>query len=63
MLHSDSEQCATVDVGLLVELLNCSEGINVIEYSTYNEVTVIKLVCAIFIFIHLYSLISYKCAL
>ena len=30
-LHSDSEQCATV--GVLRELLNCRDGINVIEYS------------------------------
>ena len=38
-LHSDSEQCATVDV--LRELLNCRDDINGIEYSTYDEITLI----------------------
>ena len=38
-LHSHSEQCATVDV--LRELLNCRDDINGIEYSTYDEITLI----------------------
>ena len=38
-LHSDSEQCVTVDV--LRELLNCTDYINGIVYSTYDELTLI----------------------
>ena len=38
-LHSDSEQCATVSVSR--ELLNCRDGINMIEYFDYDEVTLI----------------------
>ena len=39
-LHSDGEQCATV--GVLDELLNCRDGINDIEYFTYDEITLIS---------------------
>ena len=34
-LHSDSDQCATV--GVLRELLRCKDGINDIDYLTYDE--------------------------
>ena len=60
-LHSESEQCATD--GVLRELLNYRDGIYVIEYLTYDEMTLIidewalhNLVCAILICINLYSL-------
>ena len=36
-LHRDSEQCATV--GVLRELLNCRDSINIIGYFNYDEVT------------------------
>ena len=36
-IHSDSEQYATV--GVLRDLINCRDGINVIDYYNYDDIT------------------------
>ena len=36
-IHSDSEQFATV--GVLRDLINCRDGINVIDYVNHDEIT------------------------
>ena len=36
-IHSDSEQFATV--GVLRDLINCRDGINVIDYFNHDEIT------------------------
>ena len=36
-IHNDSEQFATV--GVLRELINCRDGINVIDYFNHDEIT------------------------
>ena len=35
-IHSDSEQYATV--GVLRDLINCRDGINVIDYYNYDDI-------------------------
>ena len=37
MIHSDSEQFATV--GVQRDLINCRDGINVIDYFNHDEIT------------------------
>ena len=36
-IHSDSEQYATI--GVLRDLINCRDGINVIDYYNYGDIT------------------------